>query len=310
MVRRVILRLLVCAFVVFVNYQILHASIIDAMKVFDPKASIPLFDGNPKEQRYLPAEGNKDALMKQAHESLSQNAQASEIMQEAKTREHVPFDGNSDEIKLGDALLSKPIDDTKDEDGNFGQEESVDMGEGITRLGALAGGAEEVSAMQLEEGNFGLFRGQSMECKKYPLGIKDCCTGSGWGDWVVHCPKNLQALQEAKRDNRFVYLGSYKKHKTSIDRHHVYCVFPSKLSGIIQLQGRSQQLHIGFGWVKQPNCRGLTPVEFSTLNFDGLDFSPIEKEFKEKYQTPNAGQITQNQQSHINRMKDSGVPHD
>jgi len=44
------------------------------------------------------------------------------------------------------------------------------------------------------------------------------------------------------------------------------------LSRIIQEQGR-QQLGIGWGTPKSPNCQALTAAQFSSLNFNAMDFS-------------------------------------
>jgi conjugal transfer mating pair stabilization protein TraN len=90
-------------------------------------------------------------------------------------------------------------------------EASDDMADGLSRLGALTGVANDVSANQVKSGTPAIFSGSAKECKKYPLGFRDCCTDSGWGDWVKHCPQDLQVLQRAKQENRIVYLGSYKK---------------------------------------------------------------------------------------------------
>lgn len=188
-------------------------------------------------------------------------------------------------------------------------ESSDDMAEGLSRLGALAGVAGDVSANQVRSGTPAIFTGSAKECKKYPLGFRDCCTDSGWGDWVKHCPEDLQVLQRAKQENRIVYLGSYKNHKLGA-RHYTYCIFPTKLSSIVQIQGRGGQLGIPYGTAEYPNCRGLTPEELERINFAALDLSPIQQELIARMALPNNGSINNANQSHIERLKQQERAHD
>ena len=120
----------------------------------------------------------------------------------------------------------------------------------------------------------------------------------------------MQELQRAKAENRTVYLGSYRKHKLDLDKHHVYCVFPSKLAGIVQIQGRSNQLHINFGQAKSPNCRGLTPEELERINFKVLDLSALTQEWLARKTIPDVVQQDQHNQSHIEQLNREGRAHD
>lgn len=189
-------------------------------------------------------------------------------------------------------------------------EESHDMGEGVSRLGALIGAASDVATNQIASGSPKIFAGSSVDCKKYVLGFRDCCTDSGWGDWVKNCPAELQALQKAKADNRVVYLGKYKKHKLDLDHHYAYCVFPSKLGAIIQIEGRKKQLGISFGKAKKPDCKGITPEQLERINFQKLNLSPIEQDFISRFQKPDLGSALQTQDAHIEQLHQMGRPHD
>lgn len=197
-------------------------------------------------------------------------------------------------------------------DGSCGQslpEESDDINQGIGRLGALAGSAQSVADNQINTGMPGIFKGEVQQCKKYPLGIRDCCTDSGWGDWVKHCPDKLKALQRAKAENRVVDLGHYQKHTLGSERY-VYCVFPTRLSAIIQKQGRLAQLGIGFGAAKTPDCRGLMPEELERIDFGRLDLSPVEAELLARLQLPTSGGISLTNQAHVERLHGQGISHD
>ena len=197
-------------------------------------------------------------------------------------------------------------------DGNCNQsteETSDDLGVGVSQLGALVGTADDVYQNQVTSGSPQIFRGDSKECKKHPFGVRDCCTDSGWGGWVVNCPKDLQDLLKAKSEGRVVSLGSYKKKKWR-SRHYVYCVFPSKLAGIVQIQGRGGQLGLSFGSATAPNCSGLTPEQLEAVDFSRLDLSAIENEITSKKILPDNLSSSQNNQSHIEVLNQKGKPHD
>ncbi len=189
-------------------------------------------------------------------------------------------------------------------------EQSHDMGEGVSRLGALIGAASTVSDNQIASGSPQIFTGEAIDCEKYVLGFRDCCTDSGWGDWVKNCPAELQALQKAKADNRAVYLGRYKKHKLDLDHHYAYCVFPSKLGAIIQIEGRKNQLGISFGKAQEPDCKGITPEQLERINFEKLNLSPIEQDFMSRFQAPDVARAMQTHNAHVEQLNQAGKPHD
>ena len=189
-------------------------------------------------------------------------------------------------------------------------EESLDMGEGVSRLGALAGAANDVATKQIDLSEPQIFAGEIIDCKSYPIGFRDCCTDSGWGDWVQQCPSHLQGLQKAKDENRVVSLGRYRKHKLDLDEHHAFCVFPSILSAIIQKEGRLAQLHIAFGKAKKPDCRGITPQELERINFGKLNLSPIEQALVARLNPPNFENTSTINKAHIERLNQEGKAHD
>lgn len=189
-------------------------------------------------------------------------------------------------------------------------EESHDIGEGVSRLGALTGAASDVATHQIDSGMTKIFAGEIVDCKSYPLDFRDCCTDSGWGDWVQRCPAHLKVLQKAKEENRVVFLGKYRKHKLDLDEHHAFCVFPSKLGAIFQKEGRFAQLHVSFGRAKKPDCRGITPEELERINVGKLNLSPIEQDFVARLTPPNDAESTASNQAHIERLNQEGKAHD
>jgi type-F conjugative transfer system pilin assembly protein TrbC len=153
-------------------------------------------------------------------------------------------------------------------------EVSDDMSEGLGRILAVVGSAEDAATRQTHAYEPSIFGGVVQACKEYPLGARDCCTDGGFLEGLIHCPLDMQALQRAKHEHRVVSLGWYKRHKGG-SRHYVYCIFPNKLAGIVQIQGRGAQLGISFGHAKAPNCRGLTPEELARIDFKRLDLSAL-----------------------------------
>ncbi|MCW8400720.1 type-F conjugative transfer system mating-pair stabilization protein TraN [Legionella sp. PATHC038] len=197
-------------------------------------------------------------------------------------------------------------DTSKDESGD-------DMAEGLSRLGALAGVAADVSANQVRSGTPAIFIGKNSTCRKVIANARNCCHGS---HQMTHCSQDEKRLAQAKEEGRAAYVGTYcaKKILTCVEEKESWCVFPTKLSSIIQIQGRLHQLGINFGWAggkeNVPNCRGITPEELERINFSTLDLSPIQQELIARMALPNNGSINRNNQSHIERLKQKERAHD
>lgn len=185
-------------------------------------------------------------------------------------------------------------------------EVSTDIGEGISKLAVLTGSAAEV-AKQLDETKVKIFTGEIQRCEKYPLGMRDCCTDKGFLDGLIHCPKAMQDLQKAKVEGRVVALGKYRK---GINKEYVFCVFPTQLAAIVQIQGRKNQLKIPFGTAKKPDCRGITPKELEDIQFDALDLSPLEKELVDRIKPTSDNQVETLNRQHIEALYARGKPHD
>lgn len=260
----------------------------NAIKTIDGIAiSRPCWSKGIRWQCAEQAQGNCDALLSQ---NCSQTASACTEQTQGLCTHYRQTFSCAEQVCLPEKTICKPekmgcangdCDESK-------AEESTDAAEGISRLGALAGVAADFSQTG---GALGVFAGAPQACKKHPLGLRDCCKDSGWGDWVLHCPPELQELQKAKTEERVVYLGSYKNTKIGA-RHYVYCVFPTRLGAIIQIQGRGKQLSIGYGSPEFPDCRGVTPQELERIDFSALDLSPLEQEFMNRMQLQDLSQKT------------------
>lgn len=189
-------------------------------------------------------------------------------------------------------------------------EESDDIQEGISRLGAVAGSVEEVSNQQSISSNVEVFKGERRACSKLPLGVRDCCIGEGFLEGVFHCPADLRELQRAKLEGRATLVGTYDE-DLGLKKIYVYCVFPTKLAGILQIQGRLGQLGIGFGEPKKPLCdSGFKASFLERIDFKRLDLSGIVDEFKNKAKFKTLEEIENETKNHVNALHDKEQAHD
>ena len=70
-----------------------------------------------------------------------------------------------------------------------------------------------------------------------------------------------------------------------LSKRDVYCCFQSKISRILQEQGRPQ-LGKSWGTPKKPVCDGFTIFEFQQLDLSVMDFSEIYAEFVDAAKLP------------------------
>lgn len=160
-------------------------------------------------------------------------------------------------------------------DGNCfdaGYEPNQDFALAASHLGGL-----EAAANDFDTDNMEVFKGQDLRCKKTVLGFSNCCKDSGWGlDLsLAQCSEQELLLGQKREAGQCHYVGSYCSNKSifgCLARKNTYCCFNSKLGRIIQEQGRAQ-LGIGWGSAKNPECRGFTPQELTSIDFANIDFT-------------------------------------
>ena len=160
-------------------------------------------------------------------------------------------------------------------DGNCfdaGYEPNQDFALAASHLGGL-----EAAANDFDTDNMEVFKGQDLRCKKTVLGFSNCCKDSGWGlDLsLAQCSEQELILGQKREAGQCHYVGSYCSNKSffgCLARKNTYCCFNSKLGRIIQEQGRVQ-LGIGWGSAKNPECRGFTPQELTSIDFATIDFT-------------------------------------
>ncbi|NCG53656.1 type-F conjugative transfer system mating-pair stabilization protein TraN [Serratia fonticola] len=151
-----------------------------------------------------------------------------------------------------------------------------DFQHAVSELAAVAAAGKDVA--ELNGVDVRAFTGNARFCKKFAVGFSNCCKDSGWGQdlGLANCSSEEKALGKAKENLLTVSIGEFCSKKVlgvCLEKKRSYCQFDSKLAQIVQQQGRSWQLGIGFGGAESPNCRGITVEELQRINFDGLDFS-------------------------------------
>lgn len=150
------------------------------------------------------------------------------------------------------------------------------FGQAVSALAAVAAAGEDVA--ELNGVNVRAFTGEAKSCKKMAVGFNNCCKDSGWGQDVglSSCSSDEKALGKAKEKKLTVYVGEYCSKKVlgvCFEKKRGYCQFDSKLARIVQEQGRRDQLGVGFGSGKSPDCRGITVDELQRLDFGVMNFS-------------------------------------
>ncbi|EDL8432090.1 conjugal transfer protein TraN [Salmonella enterica subsp. diarizonae] len=150
------------------------------------------------------------------------------------------------------------------------------FGQAVSALAAVAAAGQDVALLNGE--NVRAFTGEAQHCKKMAVGFNNCCKDSGWGQDVglSSCSSEEKALGKAKDKKLTVYVGEYCSKKVlgvCLEKKRGYCVFDSKLARIVQEQGRRDQLGVGFGKGKSPDCRGITVDELQRLDFGVMNFS-------------------------------------
>ena len=176
-----------------------------------------------------------------------------------------------------------------------------DFGHAVSQLATLAQAGKDIG---LDANNLKAFSGRPMYCRKSGFGFSDCCKDSGWGHklGLAKCSSEENALGQAKEKKLVVYVGTFcskKILKKCVRRKSSYCVFDNKLARIIQYQGRSGQLGIGFGGASSPDCRGMSVDELQKIDFNRMDYSDFYDELNERTNMPDRNQIMEHMKNSI-----------
>lgn len=181
-----------------------------------------------------------------------------------------------------------------------------------SELAAVAAAGKDVA--ELNSNDVKIFTGKGMSCKKFAAGFSNCCKDSGWGQDVglASCSSDEKALGKAKEKRLTVYVGEYCSKKVlgvCLEKKRGYCEFDSKLAQIVQQQGRSWQLGIGFGSGSSPDCRGITPEELQKIDFSKVDFSAFYDDLNSGSDIPADNNQMEKMKERMKAMFDQGSSH-
>ncbi len=158
-----------------------------------------------------------------------------------------------------------------------------------------------------------LFNGDQAGCHKPVFGLVNCCAGKTSGllttaagaAAIVSGPAAVAALatpfltmflcssEEMMLDVKdrmglCHYVGTYCSDKVlgvCTSKRKSYCCFESKLSRVLQEQGR-EQIGKTWGTAKEPDCKGFSIEEFQQLDLSKMDFNEVYDEFIDAAKVP------------------------
>lgn len=202
------------------------------------------------------------------------------------------------------------------------REASNDFKDALVAMGAI-----DQTEKEFDPDKLGLFKGTRETCHKPVFGLVNCCAGkvsgllSGGAAYaaslanapvlltavatqfltVFLCSKEEKMLDVKDRLGLCHFVESYCAASflgVCTTKKKAYCCFESKLTRILQEQGRPQ---INKPWAKpkEEKCEGFTVDEFSRLDMSKMDFSGIYSEFLEAAKLPNEAQMATDIQAKI-----------
>lgn len=175
------------------------------------------------------------------------------------------------------------------------REASTEFKDALVGLHTLSQAGKEFDSV-----DYKLFKGAGETCSKPVFGIANCCGGNAV-PLIGTCSAAENALV-TKIDKGFThYVGTYCSKSflgVCTSKRRSYCSFSSKLTRIVQEQGRPQ-ISKTWGTPKVPNCEGFTVDEFARLDLSVMDFAEIYNDFIEAAKLPSEVQATADIQARI-----------
>lgn len=194
----------------------------------------------------------------------------------------------------------------------------------------VALGAIDQAHQEFDPDNLNLFTGNRETCHQPIFGMVNCCAGKVSGllsggsavtAWaalgsggvtaiagiatqfltVFMCSNAEKQLDVKDRLGLCHFVGSYCSSSflgVCSTKRKTYCCFESKLTRILQEQGRPQ---INKPWAapREETCQGFTIDEFSRLDLSQMDFSEIYSEFLEAAKLPDEARMASDIQAKI-----------
>lgn len=153
---------------------------------------------------------------------------------------------------------------------------------------AVALNAASEAGKEFDPNTLTLFKGTRNTCGKAIFGAYNCCVPRGF-PVLASCSAAEKALAKSQKKGLCTYVGTYCSHKVlgiCTEKKEAHCCFLSKISRILQEQGR-QQLPKPWDSPKNEKCLGFTIDEFARLDLSRMDFSEVYAEFTDAAQLPN-----------------------
>ena len=148
---------------------------------------------------------------------------------------------------------------------------------------------------QFDPATMTLFKGERETCSSKVFGVLNCCKGKGFplipGVQLLvalGCGREEILLHQRDEQGLCAYVGTYCSSSflgVCLTKKKVYCCFESKLSRILQEQGRAQ-LPKPWSKPKSEQCPGFTLDEFARLDLSRMDFSEVYAEFTDAARLP------------------------
>lgn len=170
------------------------------------------------------------------------------------------------------------------------REANDEFKQAVVALNAMAQARREFDPETLT-----LFKGTRNTCSSKVFGILNCCKGKGFALIpgiqllvALGCDRDEILLHQRDAQGLCSYVGTYCSDSVlgvCLTKKKVYCCFESKLSRILQEQGRPQ-LNKPWGKPKTEQCLGFTLDEFAQLDLSKMDFSEVYAEFTEAARLP------------------------
>lgn len=160
---------------------------------------------------------------------------------------------------------------------------------------AVALNAAAQAGREFDPDNLSLFKGTRETCHKKVFGLLNCCRGKAFPLLpgasllvALGCSREEVLLHTRDAQGLCANVGSYCSDSVlgaCVTSKKVYCCFESRLSRILQEQGRAQ---LGKPWdrPRREQCLGFTIDEFARLDLSEMDFSEVYAEFQDAASLP------------------------
>ena len=153
---------------------------------------------------------------------------------------------------------------------------------------AVALNAASQAGKEFDPNNLTLFKGARTTCGKAIFGFYNCCVPRGF-PVLASCSASEKALAINQKKGLCTLVGTYCSNKSlfgiCLEKKEAHCCFLSKISRILQEQGR-QQIGKPWGDPKKEQCLGFTITEFQQLDLSKMDFSEVYAEFTDAAKLP------------------------